>query len=220
MEAGAAGTGPAGSGGGAGTTGAAGISGAAGSTGCVNAAPSRPDGGLDGGDAGPSEIAAACEACQRAHAEHDRCPPLLLTATYTEDPSSGDHLPVGWGLSTLPTQAQRDAAAALLRCLDANLCATDEKNVCPGDNPALGCFCGAGVTVEACIGGDGVHGPCLAAYAAAAAATPGGPPAGASLAAVSLFVSMHAYDPQTPVGLANMVHRCAVAAGCDVCLGL
>ena len=60
----------------------------------------------------------------------------------------------------------------LLHCLDVNDCATNAANTGPGDNAALECFCGAGVAAVDCIGGLGVHGPCLREYEAAATAEP------------------------------------------------
>lgn len=216
-------TGTAGTGGGAGAGGggAAGANpGTSGTTGDAGACHEEPVPAWDGGAPTEGGAAAACEACERAHAEHDRCPPNLLTATHEEDPNSGDQVPVGWGLTTLATQAERDAGAALLRCLNQRRCATDAMNLCPGDNPSLGCFCGPDVAPIDCITGDGVHGVCLAEYEAAARATPGGPPSGASRATLSLYVSMKAYDPSGPIGLADMINRCAIAVGCAACFEL
>jgi hypothetical protein len=194
----------------------------AGAGGTAGGAPvcAVPDGGPAGAGGWGGDPLAACEACQRAHAADVGCPPELLSATYTIDPETGDHVALGWGLATLATEAQRAAGAALLGCLNAHDCATDSQNVCPGDNPTLGCFCGTGVTAIDCIGGAGVHGVCLPEYAAAAAATPGGPPAGASLVELSLFVTTAAYDPSGPIGIADMIKRCAIDAPCPVCARL
>ena len=223
--------GAAGVGASAGTAGTAGVGGSAGSfagsggtAGQGGGAPSCPAGAdagsVDRGAGGASATAQACGACETAHATNDLCPATLLTATYAQDPDTGNQVAVGWGLETLSTPEQRTAGAALLHCLNVHACATDAKNLCAGDNPELGCFCGAGVTPEACLSGAGVHGPCVPEYEAAAAVTPGGPPRGSARAALALFVSTAAFDPTGPIGLADMIERCAIADPCPVCLGL
>lgn len=167
----------------------------------------------------PSATVAACQACQLASAAPN-CVPTLLTATTRPDLSTGDAIAVGWGLDTLASADARDAAAALLRCLNQNACARNSTNTAPGSNPVLGCFCGAGVTPEDCIGGAGVHGPCLDQYRAAAVVSAGGPAATASLASASLFITMAAFDPSGPIGLADTIKQCAIDAPCPVCDGL
>jgi hypothetical protein len=170
-----------------------------------------------GGEGGSSATATlSCEACERA-SRNDYCPATLLTATYTTDPETGDQVAVGWGLTTLPTQPERDAGAALLHCLNVNACSTDSKNVCAGNNPVLGCFCGAGVDPVDCIGGAGVHGVCLAEFAAAAAVTPGGPAAGSTLSVLAGFVTTKGFEPTNAVGLAVNIKRCAIATPCPLC---
>ena len=176
----------------------------------------------DGAAADGGSVAAACGACEMAHGSPDNllCPAILLTANYTLDPDTGNQVAVGWGLDTLPTAGERAAGAALLHCLNVHRCATDGKNQCPGDNPELGCFCGAGIAPVDCLSGAGIHGPCIAEYAAAAAVTPGGPPQGSSQAALALYVAQMAGDPTGPIGLADMIASCAIADPCSICLQL
>jgi hypothetical protein len=179
--------------------------------------PMRSDASaFDAGDVDGGALA-ACEACELAHSTNIRCVPTLLTAMHLQDPNSGEDVAVGWGISTLSTDAERAAGGALLHCLEVEECATDSKNQCTGDNPVLGCFCGSAVTPVDCISGAGIHGPCLAAYAAAAAATPGGPGAGASMSDLALFVTTRAFDSSGPIGIADMVDRCGIAAPCPAC---
>lgn len=168
----------------------------------------------------PDDVARACASCEGEHASNGYCPPTLLTATVTIDPDTGDQVAVGWGLDTLATEGERAAGAALLHCLDVNHCSTDAQNACPGNNPVLGCFCGPGVAPIDCIIGAGVHGVCLAAFEAAAAATPGGPPSGSSLETFAAFVTTRGFEPGNPIGLAVNIKRCAIEAPCPVCDGL
>jgi hypothetical protein len=163
---------------------------------------------------GQDEATAACEACELAADPSvvPSCDPAFLTAT--KDQSGA---PVGWGLATLATEAQREAGAALLHCFDVNGCAANPSNTGPGDNPALGCFCGAGVAAMDCVGGQGVHGPCLFEYEAAAVVTPGGPSACASVASFSAFISTATAGSSGPISLAGNIKRCAVDAQCTEC---
>ena len=160
------------------------------------------------------EASASCEACQLAADPSvvPSCDPAFLSANKDQTGA-----PVGWGIDTLPTGAERAAGAVLLHCLDVNDCATNAANTGPGDNAALGCFCGAGVAAVDCIGGLGVHGPCLREYEAAATASPGGPAACASLAAFSAFVSTATSGDAGPIALAGNIKRCAIDARCTVC---
>ena len=161
-----------------------------------------------------AEVLAACQACELAAdpTAVPSCDPAFLTAI--KDPTGA---PVGWGIDTLATVAERAAGAALLHCLDVNDCAANATNMGPGDNAALGCFCGAGVAPVDCIGGQGVHGACLLEYEAAATASPGGPAACASLSAFSAFVSTATAGYAGPIALAGNIKRCAVNAPCAVC---
>jgi hypothetical protein len=218
-QAGAAGGAPiAGQAGAAGGGATGGQGGAGGPASCP--ADVRDAGASDGAVGGGAAVSAACGECETAHATNDLCPATLLTATFAQDPDTGNQLAVGWGLDTLSTPEARAAGAALLHCLNTNACSTDSKNLCAGDNPELGCFCGGGVTPEACLSGAGVHGPCVSEYEAAATVTPGGPPAGSSVAAFALFVASAAFDPTGPIGLADMIERCAVADPCPICQDL
>ena len=206
---------------------AAGVSGAdaAAGQGAAGACSGDPavDASLDDG-ATPDglSVSAACGACETAYGAPDNplCPATLLTATYSQDPDTGNQVAVGWGLETLGTAEQRAAGAALLHCLNVHRCSTDAKNQCAGDFPSLGCFCGAGVDPVACLSGVGLHGACLAEYEAAATVTPGGPPLGSSRGALALYVSERAGDPTGPIGLADMIERCAIADPCPICLQL
>ncbi len=177
--------------------------------GCEAAAITLP---ADGGTA--SDAASGCAACELASSAPG-CDPGLLSAA--SDPEGNA---LGWGVDSLPTQAARAAGTALLHCINAHACATSSDNKGPGDNAALGCFCGAGVTVEDCTSGAGIHGPCIAEYEAAATATPTGPPACSSLAAYSIFIAMVSSNWQSPVGIVDNVVRCAVNAPCPICAGL
>ncbi len=173
---------------------------------------------LDAGvfEAGPG-AAAACEACELGADPSvvPSCDPAFLSAVKDQT-----GVPVGWGVDTLATDAERAAGAALLHCLDVNDCAANAANTGPGDNAALGCFCGAGVAPVACIGGDGVHGPCLLEYEAAATASPGGPTACSTLAAFSSFVSTATGGYTGPIALVGNIKRCAIDARCTACDGL
>jgi hypothetical protein len=197
----------------AGTAGGAGAA-AGGGAGAASAG-CGPSVTLDAGASdGQDEAAAACEACELSADPSviPSCDPAFLTAT--KDPAG---VPVGWGLATLATEAQRRAAAALLRCLDANACAANASNTGPGDNAALGCFCGSGVAPVDCIAGQGVHGPCLQEYEAAAVTTTDGPSVCASLSAFSAFVSTATAGSSGPISLAGNIKRCAIDAQCAAC---
>ncbi len=196
--AGASGGGGAGDGGGATHAGAGGC----------QAGVTASDGGFD------TDAVAACAACELASSAPGCDPGLLSAAT---DPEGNA---LGWGVDSLPTEPARAAGVALLRCVNAHTCATNADNDGPGDNAVLGCFCGAGVTVEDCISGAGVHGSCVAEYEAAATATPTGPAACSSLAAYASFIAMVSSNWRSPIGIVDNVVRCAVNAPCAVCSGL
>jgi hypothetical protein len=147
-----------------------------------------------------------CQACELA-SDQGRCAPDLLTATWNTG-GSGDQ---GWGCDTLSTATEKSACVALLQCLTTSHCAQDDH-----DLPVARCYCGSASTVP-CFTGDGIDGPCITSYRAAAAASRGGPSVTATDAEVSRFVAINATNPRTPIGLANNLDECAIAAHCDVC---
>jgi hypothetical protein len=174
-----------------------------------------PSGDLDA--SAPDASTEALEACQACELGVDptvvpSCDPAFLGAT--KDPTGA---PLGWGLATLATAAERRAGEALLHCLNVNDCAANAGNTGPGDNAALGCFCGGGVAGLDCLGGQGVHGPCVPEYEAAAAATPGGPDVCASLATFSAFVATTQAGSGGPISVADNIKRCAIDAQCSSC---
>jgi hypothetical protein len=167
-------------------------------------------------EVGP-EVSSACQACELGADPSvvPSCDPAFLSALKDQTGA-----PVGWGIDTLGTDAERATGAALLHCLDVNDCAANAANTGAGDNAALGCFCGAGIASVACIGSGTVHGACLVEYEAAATATPGGPAACASLAAFSSFVATATSGSTGPIALVGNIKRCAIDARCTVCDGL
>jgi hypothetical protein len=197
---------------GQGGVGAAGIVGA---DACA-ATPDPADAGAtsDGGDeadAGGSEASAACAACELASSDVS-CEPDFLTST-----RDAQGTPIGWGTGTSQTEAERETGEALLHCIIVNACSANPTNDGPGNNAVLGCFCGPGVKLEACLSGAGIHGACIAAYEAAAAATPTGPPACSSIATFAYFIASVATNVKSPIGLADNVASCAFSAPCPVC---
>ena len=195
-----------------------GAAGAIGADACV-AAPDLADAGAssdaaDEADAGDTETGVACAACELDSSEVS-CDPTFLTSTRD---AQGN--PIGWGVDTLAAEAERETGEALLHCINVNQCSANPTNDGPGNNAVLGCFCGSGVKLEACLSGTGVHGACVAEYEAAAAATPTGPPACSSIAVFADFVARVATNVKSPIGLADNVASCAFAAPCPVCLAL
>lgn len=186
--------------------GAGGFAGAAGTVACAGAM-----GGAGGTGDGNANALAACAACELASTA-DSCEADFLTATRD---ATGN--PTGWGVATLETQAEKDTGAALLHCVNVNQCAANPDNTGPGSNTELGCFCGAGVSVGDCLSGAGIHGPCIAEYEAAAAATPTGPAVCSSLAAFAGFIATVTSNWKSPIGIANNVNRCAIDTPCPAC---
>jgi len=150
--------------------------------------------------------AASCQACELA-SDRGRCDPELLTASWTPDPN-GHETPT-WGCDTLAAAPQKAACAALLHCLSSTHCGE-------GDSPVAGCYCGSASAVP-CFSGEGINGPCVPFYRAAAIVSAGGPGATANDAEVSQFVATFASNPKTPIGLADNVGECALVAHCDAC---
>ena len=201
--------------------GSGGAAGTVGAEACA-AAPDQTDAGAvsDGGDeagardAGGAYAGAACAACELGSSDVS-CDPTFLSAT-----KDAQGNPSGWGVDTLDTVAEREAGEALLRCILTNHCSANANNDGPGPNPVLGCFCGLGVELGACLSGAGIHGACIAEYETAAAVTPTGPPGCSSIAAVANIVAIVSPNVKSPIGLADNVAWCAIAAPCSVCAAL
>jgi hypothetical protein len=156
-----------------------------------------------------SDNLTACQSCQR-DSKAGICDPPNLTATSNNNRETGEQTAIGWGCATLPTTAARAACVALLHCLDVNDCGDK------GANPVMACYCGKAAP-DACIGGQGLTGVCVAQYQAAAAASADGPPAGSDVGTLSRFIATNAADPITPVGLADNVRHCTVDTPCEIC---
>jgi hypothetical protein len=147
-----------------------------------------------------------CQTCELG-SEQGRCDPELLTATGNSDPN-GNVTP-SWGCDTLSTAPQKAACAALLHCISTTQCGA-------GDSPVAGCYCGSASAVP-CFSGEGIDGPCIPFYRAAAVVSADGPGATANDAELSRFVATFASNPKTPIGLADNVGECALVAHCDAC---
>jgi hypothetical protein len=218
-QAGAGGGGVAGAGGAAGTAGAPGIAGAGGA----------------GGSAGGGG-AAVLQSAELATGFD----PNALTYTHSEDPVSGDQTPIGWGPSTLPSQAQADAATALIRRIAALLPdsvrnSTNTANAAPGTpsspssdipNPLNGLLT-LGADPTSLISGTNLSAAsntALDAFRAAAVADsavptdpndPGGlsSTAAADNATLSAYVAAESVDPSSAIGIAVNISTAAVQYG-------
>ncbi len=157
----------------------------------------------------PNDATTACQSCELS-SDQGVCASENITATSNTDPNTGDQTGIGWGCGTLADSKARSACLALLHCLNVNGCGH------PGENPVAGCYCGT-AAAEACIGGQGINGACIAEYQAAAVVSPGGPAAGAGTGQLSQFITTASSDPTTPVGLANNVKHCASETHCEAC---
>jgi|GEM_PF-5327223 len=164
-----------------------------------------------------ADVSAGCQTCELA-SQSNNCSPLLLTATFTLDAQTGDQIAVGWGIDTLPSQSQRDAALDLFRCISDHACATNSTNTGVGGNPALGCLGGVGTDPTAIVAGT-FKGPCIVQYKAAAVADRLNA-AGDSDAHFGLAIAQAAFDPTLAVGLADTLAQCALEAPCPLCSGL
>ncbi len=143
---------------------------------------------------------ADCQTCELS-AEKGKCDREFLTAQLQDDKPT-------WGCGTLMTPREQATCVALLRCLNQVECAD-------GENPFKGCYCGS-ASLAQCLVGEGVAGPCVPQYEAAATAA-GGPPAGSSTAQFARFLSEAGTNPRTPVGLADNIKECAIQAHCASC---
>ncbi len=168
--------------------------------------------------------------------------PNALTYSHSLDPDTGDQLPIGWGPSTLPTAAQQQASAALIRAIAAGLPgsvrnSTNKANAVPGTptspsanvpNPPNGLLVlGAdpsSLLSGANIGADAATAALLQAYANAAiadSATAKGPndPGGltaaqaASSATLGAYIASESVDPSSAIGIASNIVTYAVQYG-------
>jgi hypothetical protein len=153
--------------------------------------------------------ASSCQACQLASPKM-ACEPVRLTATLNVDSETGNETAIGWGIETLPSQQQRDAANALYRCVMANGCAR-------GTNAVMGCYCGSAAAVP-CHAGERIDGKCIPEYQAVAVSMQTA--SGTSASELSHLIAVSASDPTTPVGLVDNLVQCALDAPCDACRGM
>ena len=165
-----------------------------------------------GGTSAATDSATACQSCELS-SDQGICDSPNITATSSTNPQTGEQTGIGWGCGTLADAKARAACQALLHCLNANGCAK------AGENPVTGCYCG-NAAPDACIGGQGISGACIAEYQAAALASPGAPPSGTGGGQLSQFIATASSDPTTPVGLASNIEHCARETHCDACLTL
>jgi hypothetical protein len=226
----AGGGGKAGGGGTAGAGGVAGVGGAAG-TGAAGAAGT----GGAGGSAGVGGVSLLQTAELATGFD-----PNALTYTHSEDPVSGDQAPIGWGPSTLPSQAQADAATALIRRIAALLPgsvrnSTNTANAVAGTpsspssnipNPVNGLLT-LGADPASLIAGTNLApaaNTALDAFRAAAVAdsavakdpnNPGGLSASAAAtdATLAAYIAAESVDPSSAIGLAVNIVTAAVQYG-------
>jgi hypothetical protein len=206
-----------------GTTGAAGAPATGGTTGT-------------GGSAGPSAL-------QTAELAISAIDPNALTYTHGQD-LDGNQIAIGWGPSTLPTVAQQNASAALIRAIAAGLPgsvrnSTNTANAVPGtptspsanvpNPPNALLVLGANpssLLSGANIGTDAATQALLTAYTNAAiadSATPAGPndPGGltatqaASLATLGAYIASESIDPSSAIGIASNIVTYAVQYGLE-----
>jgi hypothetical protein len=247
-KAGAGGAGTAGSGGaaGAGGTAGGGAAGAGGKAGSGGAAGGGGVAGAGGGAAGAAGAGAAggaggtsVSALQLAELATG-FDPNALTYTHSQDPDSGEQSPIGWGPSTLPSQAQADAARALIRRIAALLPAsvrnsTNTANAVPGTpsspssnipDPLSGLLT-LGADPTSLISGSNLApaaNTALDAFRAAAVADsavakdpndPGGlsSSAAASDATLGAYIAAESVDPSSAIGLSVNIVTAAVQYG-------
>ncbi|MES1209379.1 MAG: hypothetical protein ABUS79_25865, partial [Pseudomonadota bacterium] len=175
-------------------------------------------GGTAAGGSGPSATYLALQNAELASGAD----PVLLTATSDVDPETGEPTPIGWGPNTLPTQAERDTAFALIRRIAALHCSTNSTNTAPGAFPQLGCLLGVNAPLSNAFAGIFAD-PATSAvneYKAAAIAshlrpTPTAAPVTAASSNVDIgnAIAAAATDPTTAVGLADNIVSVAITAG-------
>ena len=216
-----------------GTTGAAGAPATGGTTG-TGGTPATGGTTGTGGTSGPSAL-------QTAELAISAIDPNALTYSHGQD-SDGNQIPIGWGPSTLPTVAQQQASAALIRAIAAGLPgsvrnSTNTANAVPGTptspsanvpNPPNALLV-LGTNPSSLLSGSGIGTDAatqalLAAYSNAAiadAATPAGPndPGGltatqaASLATLGAYIASESIDPSSAIGIASNIVTYAVQYG-------
>ncbi len=253
-KAGAGGAGAAGSGGAAGAGGAAGGGGAAGAGGKAGSGGAAGGGGVAGAGGGAAGAGAAGAAGAGAAGGAGGASvsalqlaelatgfdPNALTYTHSQDPVTGEQSPIGWGPSTLPSQAQADAARALIRRIAALLPAsvrnsTNTANAVPGTpsspssnipDPLSGLLT-LGADPTSLISGSNLSpaaNTALEAFRAAAIADsavakdpndPGGlsSSAAASDATLGAYIAAESVDPSSAIGLAVNIVTAAVQYG-------
>ena len=226
--------------GGGGTTGAAGSPATGGTTGAAGSPGTggAPATGGSTGSGGTGDGVAALQAAELATGFD----PNLLTFTHSTDPDTGDQTPIGWGPSTLPSPAQQQASAALIRAIAAGLPgsvrnSTNTANAVPGTptspsanipNPPNGLLT-LGTDPQSLISGSGIGTDAatvalLQAYANAAIADaavakdandPGGLTAAqaASNATLGGYIAAESSDPSSAIGLAVNIVTDAVQYG-------
>ena len=218
-----------------GTTGAAGAPATGGTTGTGG---SPATGGTTGaaGSSGPSAL-------ETAELGISAIDPNALTYSHGQD-SDGNQIPNGWGPSTLPTVAQQQASAALIRAIAAGLPgsvrnSTNTANAVPGTptspsanvpNPPNALLT-LGTNPSSLLSGSGIGTDAatqalLLAYSNAAiadSATPAGPndPGGltatqaASLATLGAYIASESIDPSSAIGIASNIVTYAVQYGLE-----
>ncbi len=229
-------TGAAGSSATGGTTGAAGSPATGGSTGAAGAPATGGTAGTT--STGGSNGSAALQTAELATGFD----PNALTYTHSTDPDTGDQVPIGWGPTTLPSAAQQNAAAALIRAIAAGLPgsvrnSTNTANAVPGTptspsanvpNPLNGLLVlgqdPSSLISGANIGTDAATQALLTAYRNAAIADSAVPKAGtdpggltaiqaASLGTLGSYLAVEGSDPSSAVGLAVNIVTDAIQYG-------
>jgi hypothetical protein len=159
--------------------------------------------------------------------------PNLFTATHDVDPDDGSSIPIGWGPSTLPSVAQQQASAALIRAIAASLPgsvrnSTDSANAIPG-TPSSPSADVPNPTWALVPVGDANHfatdaatQALVTAYKNAAIAdsaepagglNPGGVPSTVTNAALGSYIASEASDPESAIGIAVNIVVDAVQYG-------
>ena len=230
--------GPTGTGGTAATGGTTGAAGAPATGGTTGTGGTPATGGTTGaaGSSGPSAL-------QTAELAISAIDPNALTYAHGQD-SDGNQIPIGWGPSTLPTVAQQQASAALIRAIAVGLPgsvrnSTNTANAVPGTptspsgnvpNPPNALLT-LGTNPSSLLSGSGIGTDAatqalLQAYSNAAiadSATPAGPndPGGltatqaASLATLGAYIASESIDPSSAIGIASNIVTYAVQYGLE-----
>ena len=233
----AGGGGKAGAGGVAGGGGKAGAGGAAG--GAAGAGSAGTTGAAGAAGAGAAGAGGGVSALQTAELASG-FDPNALTYKHSQDPDTGDQSPIGWGPSTLPSQAQAAAATALIRRIAALLPdsvrnSTNTANAVPGTpsspstnipNPSNGLLTLAADPASLISGSNlaAAANTALDAFRAAAVAdsavakdpnNPGGLSSSAASNDATLggYIAAESVDPSSAIGLAENIVTAAVQYG-------